>query len=301
MKIGSTGARISLVTSNEEAIDILAQAELDTIDFWLYLCSLDTDYPLYQEDWKSWVAGIRRRLEDAHLTVYQSHALFNIFIPQNMAYIPPREIMFRNMHACKMLGCSKLVFHPVAYLQRVKDRDHHQQILAYNLRWFRELLPLAEELELELHVENLFDFAKAQQPGDLPFAFTTMEDICWLVDAMDHPLFKACLDTGHANISGVNPADGIRRLGQRLGSVHLQDNFGRISPIEPDVHLFPGHGQIDWTQVLCALKDVGFDGVLNMEPVDALPRLPKALMVHQLSEAAGFLRKMARHCGWPEV
>ncbi len=297
MRVGSTAARISLVTSNEEAAEILAEAHLDSADFWLYLCSLDEQYPLCREDWKAWVLQIRKKFDSLHLPVSQCHARFNIFIPPDFAYVPPLEIILRNMHACRMLGCRKLVFHPVELLSHVTSEETHGRILRYNLRWFRELLPLAEALDLEIHVENMFDFAGLQQEGEIPFAFTTVEDLCWLIDALDHPLVKACFDTGHANISGLDVPDAIRQLGHRLGTLHLQDNFGRVAPIEPDVHLLPGHGLIDWLEVMAALREIGFDGVLNMEPVDSLPRLPRELMVHQLSSAAEFLRKLARHCG----
>lgn len=293
MKIGSTAARISLVTSDLEALEILAEANIKNVDFWLYLQSLDQTYALWQDDWRQWTENIKEKSDELGLTVSQCHALFNIFIPEDFRYISPQEIIIRNFHACKILGCNKLVFHPLFYLKRVTSLDVHERILQYNLRWFQELLPIAEELSIEIDIENGFDFADIQQNGDIPFAFSTVEDVCWLVDKLDHPLVKVCFDTGHANISALDVPGAIREIGMRLGTVHLQDNFGKIGPIEPDVHLLPGHGAIDWDAVMEALKDVNFQGVLNMEPVDTLPKLPKALMVHHLNSGAVFLQKMA--------
>lgn len=293
MKIGSTAARISLVTSDLEALEILAEANIENVDFWLYLQSLDETYALWQDDWKQWTEKIKKKSDELGLVISQCHALFNIFIPEDFLYIPPQEIIYRNFHACKILGCSKLVFHPLFFLKRVTSLDVHERILQYNLRWFKELLPIAEELSIEIDIENGFDFANIQQAGDSPFAFSTVEDVCWLVDKLNHPLVRVCFDTGHANISGLNVAESIRNIGARLGTLHLQDNFGKITPIESDVHLIPGHGNIDWREVIEALKNVNFQGVLNMEPVDALPRLPRDLMVHHLNSGAVFLQKMA--------
>ena len=293
MKIGSTAARISLVTSDLEALEILAEANIENVDFWLYLQSLDETYALWQDDWKQWTEKIKKKSDELGLVISQCHALFNIFIPEDFLYIPPQEIIYRNFHACKILGCSKLVFHPLFFLKRVTSLDVHERILQYNLRWFQELLPIAEELSIEIDIENGFDFANIQQAGDSPFAFSTVEDVCWLVDKLNHPLVRVCFDTGHANISGLNVAESIRNIGARLGTLHLQDNFGKITPIESDVHLIPGHGNIDWREVIEALKNVNFQGVLNMEPVDALPRLPRDLMVHHLNSGAVFLQKMA--------
>lgn len=297
MKIGSTAARISLVTSNEDAIEILAEAGLDSADFWLYLCSLDKSCPLCGDDWRHWTEKIKRKLDAVKLPVLQSHALFNIFVPEDFTYIPPQEIIYRNIEASAILECRKLVFHPVLLLQRMTTEAAHRKILEYNERWFRALLPAAEMHNVEIHIENTFDFAHVQQEQDRLYAFSTIEDICWLVDRLAHPLVKVCFDTGHASISGIKAPEAVRQIGDRLGSVHLQDNFGPISPIEPDVHLFPGHGTIDWCETIKALKEIGYRGVLNMEPVDSLPRLPRELMVHQLSSAAGFLKKLAVHCG----
>lgn len=294
MKIGSTAARISLVTSDLEALEILADARIESVDFWLYLQSLDEEAALMQENWKQWVEVIKNKMDALGTSACQCHALFNIFIPDDFHYELPQEIIYRNFYACRMLDCNKLVFHPLFWLQRVTDIQTHEKILQYNLRWFRELIPLAEQLGVEINIENGFDFADCQQEGDMPFAFSTVEDVCWLVDRLNHPLVKVCFDTGHANISGLDVSSSIRKLGDRLSTVHLQDNFGKIGPIEPDVHLFPGHGAIDWASVMEALRDVGFNGVLNMEPVDALPRLPRELMVHHLSGGADFLRKMAQ-------
>ena len=295
MNIGSSAASIFLATSNEEAIDILAEAGVDSADFWLYLCSLNESAPMQQPDWEIWAEGIRRKMDSVHLPVAQSHALFNIFIPEDFSFVSPQEIIFRNIRACAILGCKELIFHPLELLQTVTDEEVHQRILEYNLRWFQQLLPLAEELAVEIHIENMFVFSNKQQV--IPFAFTSSSDVCWLVDKLQHPLVKVCLDTGHASICGLDIPQTIREIGHRLGSLHLNDNFGKISPIRPDLHLLPGHGQIDWIQVMHALREIGYKGVLNMEPVDSLPRLTHPLMVHQLASAADFLRKTAQGCG----
>ena len=294
MKIGSTAARISLITSDLEALEILADAKIESVDFWLYLQSLSENSALMQADWEQWVDTIKTKLDSLRLPALQCHALFNIFIPDDFTYVPPQEIIRRNFYACKKLDCHKLVFPPLFLLQRVTDIRTHEKILQYNLRWFRELIPLAEQLGVEIDIENGFDFADFQQTGDMPFAFSTVEDVCWLVDQLNHPLVKVCFDTGHANISGLDVPASIRQLGNRLSTLHLQDNFGKIGPIEPDVHLLPGHGAIDWSAVMEALRDIGFQGVLNMEPVDALPQLPRELIVHHLACGAEFLRKMAQ-------
>ena len=50
-----------------------------------------------------------------------------------------------------------------------------------------------------------------------------------------------------------------------MGTLHIHDNDGRS-----DQHLTPGLGNIDWNGFAKALKDICFNGVLNLE-VKTLP------------------------------
>ena len=54
--------------------------------------------------------------------------------------------------------------------------------------------------------------------------------------------------------------DMIRRIGKRLFTTHLQDNFGLH-----DDHQAPGLGYIDWKSVLQAIQETGYQGPLMME------------------------------------
>ncbi|MBQ8407549.1 MAG: sugar phosphate isomerase/epimerase [Clostridia bacterium] len=74
-------------------------------------------------------------------------------------------------------------------------------------------------------------------------------------------IFKVCLDTGHSNFCGENPADAVRMLGKEyLGSLHVHDNNGKA-----DQHLTPGNGNIDWVDFSNALAEIGFDGCFSYE------------------------------------
>ena len=74
-------------------------------------------------------------------------------------------------------------------------------------------------------------------------------------------IFKVCLDTGHANFCGENPADSVRLIGKEyLGALHVHDNNGLA-----DQHERPGNGNIDWVDFSNALEEIGFDGCLSFE------------------------------------
>ena len=74
-------------------------------------------------------------------------------------------------------------------------------------------------------------------------------------------IFKVCLDTGHSNFCGENPADAVRLLGKEyLGALHVHDNNGK-----GDQHLRPGFGNIDWEDFSDALAEIGFEGCVSFE------------------------------------
>ncbi len=72
---------------------------------------------------------------------------------------------------------------------------------------------------------------------------------------------KVCVDTGHINIGGkIKPSEAIREVGRLLIGLHLNDNNG-----DGDSHLPPGRGRIDWHAVLDSLRDISYEGRLNIE------------------------------------
>ena len=194
------------------------------------------------------------------------------------------------MEACHILGCRNLVFHPVLYLFRVRGEGMKERLHEWNVQWFRALLPLAEKFDLVIELENMFDYRHVQLPGDPAFPYTSAEDMLALCDRLNSDRVRICLDTGHANIAGQDVPAMIRRYGNRLAVLHLNDNFGKIEPVFEDLHLFPGYGLLDWEAIFSALHEIRYDGTVNMEPVAQLDRMPPELRVLQLRTALEILR-----------
>lgn len=89
----------------------------------------------------------------------------------------------------------------------------------------------------------------------------TAAEIADLIAAVGAGNVAACLDTGHANINGVDNAAFVREAGPRLKALHIADNLG-----EHDDHMLPyGRGTVKWTGVMQALREVGYTGLFNYE------------------------------------
>ena len=114
------------------------------------------------------------------------------------------------------------------------------------------LLTQSEPLGIRLACENL------QHKGE-PRPLCRMEDLRRVIDDYP-PSVGICLDTGHANNNGLDPADEARIAGERLIALHLQDT----DAVE-DRHWPPGLGNINWRRVSAALTEIGFDGAWTFE------------------------------------
>jgi inosose dehydratase len=99
-----------------------------------------------------------------------------------------------------------------------------------------------------------------------------------------------CPDTGHLAAGGGDPAALIRSYGNRLQHVHLKDV--RLEPLE----FVPlGQGTIDFSDVLAAVHESGYDGWLMVE-LDSYPgdpaeaaQISKAYLDRLLNPAANRL------------
>ena len=114
------------------------------------------------------------------------------------------------------------------------------------------------------------------------------ESMLDLLDAEGLEKVRICLDTGHAlipfNGKYLDPAangdalDMLRRIGTRLGTLHIQQNPGSFDPTDPkDKHLEPyAGGLIDWGEFYyellknnryrgCFLYEVSYISVYNGE------------------------------------
>jgi len=73
---------------------------------------------------------------------------------------------------------------------------------------------------------------------------------------VDRKSVRLLLDTFHMNIEEDNIPDAIRRAGDLLAHVHVGEGNRKL----------PGMGSLDWKAIGKALNDIGYDGMVVMEP-----------------------------------
>jgi D-psicose/D-tagatose/L-ribulose 3-epimerase len=83
----------------------------------------------------------------------------------------------------------------------------------------------------------------------------TAEDAVGLCAEIDHPNVGILYDTFHANIEEKHVAGGLRIAAPYLKHVHISENDRGI----------PGTGHLPWPEVFAALREIGYDGWVNIE------------------------------------
>jgi len=84
----------------------------------------------------------------------------------------------------------------------------------------------------------------------------TAEEAVQFCRDVDNPNVKILLDTFHMNIEEDNIGDAIRTAGSLLGHLHVGEGNRKL----------PGQGSLPWGEIGTALREIGYDGGVVMEP-----------------------------------
>lgn len=142
-----------------------------------------------------------------------------------------RERYRRALEVAVAAGANAVVFH-TGFNPLIRAPGFDRRWLQRSAEFWRGLGEEAQRLGIVLLLENVWE----PQPQIL-------RD---LVDLVDHPAVRACLDIGHANIYSRHPAgEWVSVLGERMVYVHLHNNDGRM-----DTHAPLEKGTVDYTRIL---------------------------------------------------
>jgi hexulose-6-phosphate isomerase len=110
-------------------------------------------------------------------------------------------------------------------------------------------MPLAEETEIEIHLETSL--------GPAEFAK--------LLDRIPHPKLKVNYDSGNSSSLGYAPTDEFAAYGDRIGSVHIKDRVlnGGTVPL--------GTGNADFKSLFSCLEKISYAGDFTLQVARATP------------------------------
>lgn len=202
-----------------------------------------------------------RVCEVCGITPFGAHAPGQ-FLPNNPAELDPMIAHHKlTLDKAAMLRCTSVTFH-IASVQGVANEETGTFIDKVGKRafdemnWYlvRELASYAQAYGISIAVENL--------SRDIVGNYCrTVADLKQIIAGAGHPNVGICIDTGHANISGIAAAEMILDAGPLLIQTHFNDNTGWLCPSNAfnDLHRPPGIGTVDWLRVVDALEHIRYD------------------------------------------
>lgn len=178
------------------------------------------------------------------VSVAQAHLVFpsDIVTDRSVAESIPRQLCI-----LRELGVRAAVLHgdpmngvDISYTEKLER----------NIAALKALAPSIAPYGISVCLENLQGI------------FRTVDELIYVINSVNSPVFGICLDTGHLNLTAPGTqVEFIRRAGKLLRALHVADNDGTR-----DQHLAPfGMGNIDFFEIVGALREIGYDGVFNYE------------------------------------
>ena len=230
------------------ATRLLAECGFKHIDVNMYH-DFHAGSALCSENWMEWAEGIRRAGAEAGVDFVQAHGSNGCFFPGEERDRRV-EILKRELRICKMLGIPRIVVHAIC-----RPECSREEFMTENARFYRELLPTAEETGVCVCTENT-----CRQNYATYYLFEG-SDFNELRERLDfHPLFGCCWDVGHANCHPVDQYKCITEMGDGLKAVHIHDTDYGI-----DSHMVPFQGSVSYDAVINGLLDAKFAGYFTLE------------------------------------
>lgn len=126
--------------------------------------------------------------------------------------------------------------------------------------FYRELLSRVEGTGASVLLEPLNRYESLY--------LNSVADNLAVLERIDHPNAGLLPDTFHMSIEEKSIPDALRAAAAHVRHVHLGENN----------RLLPGLGALDWPGIFAALREIGYDGAVNLEcstggdPAVTLPR-----------------------------
>ena len=240
----------------KKAVELITKAGFDAIDY--SMAELKSDNSVLNSDnYKSYISDLCETAKKHNVIFNQGHALTYIY--NENPETAHRLLTERNIKALEiagLMGIKTLIIHPVDVGNYIGNEE---SVFEKNMKYYRTLLPYAEEYGVKIACENTWCVDKKRGVTRGSVCSNPYEHAKY-VDEIKNDMFVACLDVGHCSLSGREAADCIRVLGKRLGALHIHDN-----DYKDDMHTLPGLSEMNWDEITKALAQIEYPGDFTLE------------------------------------
>lgn len=180
------------------------------------------------------------------------HAMFSDLNPATKDAMI-REVVIKrynqSFEIAKGINAKKVVFH--SGHKGMKHRESVAKFVENSIKFWSEYIKKFEDNEITAVLENVIDLSP--------------EPILEIVNEVNSPNLKACLDTGHANIcsSEGDVKDWIKAFGKTLSHMHVHNNYKTN-----DDHSGFMYGNINFIDIFNTLKEENIKPTVVFEMFD---------------------------------
>lgn len=170
--------------------------------------------------------------------------------------------MTKSLYGAHLLGSRRMVIHPVMPFGTGTEPDS-AAFHDINFEFYSKLLEEAKKYDVIICLENM------------PFtahSIATPSSVFRFVKEFNDDHMRGCLDTGHALVFGIQPADAVKEAKDFIETLHVHDNDGR-----GDQHRMPYYGVCDWKAFAEAVKTFLPESVPMSMETKAPPKMPEEL------------------------
>ena len=234
--------------SLNEAVAHIAAAGYDCIDVW------GGRPHVYRRDFSpQQLRQLRKQIEEAGLTVASFLPAFHRYpyslsSPVGAIRRDSLQYMRECMDNAAELGAQILLIVPLQGIYQGSIEEGRERLIDSINAICEEAVPYPFKLGLEVVNPTASNLVN------------TATEAVQIISRLDDQSVGIVLDTGHINLVDESAEEAIRRAGDRLLQVHVNDNDGRQQQ-----NLIPGDGTFDFVGFINALRAAGYEGCLSAE------------------------------------
>ncbi len=244
----------------------------------LYRFELNSFFDQSVTELESFFAPHKKAAGSAGIRINQMHMPYPSYIlnaPKSVNDYLMHTVAPKSLKICAFFGCRHIVMHGFK-LARLLGREELEW--RETEKFIEELAPFAKELGITICMENVYSGVGSHIiEGPCCDARLAAERIDRMNERFGAEIMGFCLDTGHANLIGIDMEGFITTLGKRLKALHIHDNDGI-----GDLHQIPftftrnreNVSTTDWDGFIRGLRKISFDGVLSFETAPVLTAFP---------------------------
>lgn len=256
MKLATTIEEMySYTGSPAEAIRQYEGSGFRYLDYSFYDVVRKADHPFMKDTWQTQIREAKDTADELGFTFVQAHAPACALLGEQAE--AGMAATKRSIEACGMLGIHNMVIHS-GFSEKYRYPQDQVAYFKANEPFFRSLIPTMEQYQVSILFENTT--YKHTHGGD--YFPITGQDLVDFVEFMDHPLFGAAWDVGHANMDDKDHYKEVMAMGKHLKALHIHDNDGT-----KDQHMAPFWGTMDFDSLMQGLIDSNYSGYFTFESV----------------------------------